>query len=327
MRKIFFSFAAAFCCILVVALIVEGYARLVVDDGMDFHFEMWKYAKDIKTISHDPLIGHRHAPNREAILMGVHFQTNSMGLRGSELSYERTPGVKRIVLLGDSLTVGWGVPIEQTFSWRIGEMYRDQGLPIEVVNTGVGNWNTIQEVQYFFTEAYKYRPDVVVLNFFANDAEPISPERTPSWFTRNCYSCVFLTGRSDTLLRQLFGKTDFSDYYLGLYGEGETKGWLEASAAIKKLSAYCRANGISLLIANLPELHNVQNYPFDKITALVKGVADKYGDEFLDLLPYLEDEESSKLWVTRPDPHPNGLANALIAEGLFRALQPMLDSK
>lgn len=122
---------------------MEVAVRAFVDDGMQYDLEMWKYALEVKGISSDPLIGHNHRPNRHARLMGVQFDTNSKGLRDREFSYEKPPGKLRIVMLGDSLTVGWGAKFDETFSKRIERMYVDRGIQAEVIATGVGNYNTI----------------------------------------------------------------------------------------------------------------------------------------------------------------------------------------
>jgi lysophospholipase L1-like esterase len=192
-----------------------------------------------------------------------------------------------------------------------------------VVNLGVGNYNTIQEVQAFLTGGVRYKPDVIVLNYFVNDAEPLTPTHPPSTLMRLCASCVFVAGRVDGLTRQFFGKMDYAQYYLSLYGDGQSKGWLDSKAAIGKLADYAKANRITLLVASLPELHDVGNYRFQRITDLVRQTAQENGVAFVDVLPYLKEQPSEKLWVTPPDPHPNALANELIARGLFDALQPL----
>ena len=307
-----------------IVLVIEIYARVIADDGMQFDLEMWKYARDVKKLSADPLLAHEHAPNRVAVLMGVDFQTNSKGLRDREFSYDRQPGTLRILMLGDSLTVGWGVPAEQTFSKRIEKLFAADGVNAEVINTGVGNYNTIQEVEYFLTEGFKYQPDIVVLNFFVNDAEPILKHESPSILARVCYACIFILGRVDTLTRKFLNKKDWAEYYLGLYGGGNATGWLKAKESIEKLAGYCKSHGIALVIANLPELHDVQHYRFDKISNLVRDAANQYSVDYVDILPYLQKEESAALWVTPPDPHPNAHANDLIAQGLYRALKRMV---
>ena len=322
MKKFVFPSLLATIALVITAAFTEVAVRLVVDDGMQFDLEMWKYARDVKVVSDDPRIGHEHGPNREAHLMGVKVETNSKGQRDREIPYERTPGVLRIAMVGDSVTMGWGVPFESLFSKRIERLYEKAGTKAEVVNLGVGNWNTVQEVRYFLTKGYKYNPDIVVLNYFVNDAEPTPENREkPGWLLRNCYSCVFFKGRLDSLLRQATTKQNWSDYYLGLYDGGKSEGWLAAKAAIKQLADYCEENNIELLIAHLPELHDVQNYRFGIVTELVRQTANENKVPFVDLLPNLQFQASEDLWVTPPDPHPNAFANELIAAGLFNALQ------
>jgi lysophospholipase L1-like esterase len=314
---------AVLISVAVAAIGLELLTRFVADDGMQFDLEMWKYARDVKQVSADPLIGHEHAPNRHAFLMGVDFRTNSRGLRDREFGDARVPGKLRILMLGDSLTVGWGVPVEDTFSKRIERLYAAEGVEAEAINLGVGNYNTTQEVESFLTAGRQYRPDIVVLNFFVNDAEELAPTKPPSALMRHCYACVFVAGRIDALTRRFFGGQDWASYYLGLYGDGSSKGWLDAKAAIKRLADYCRENNITLLVASLPELHDVAHYRFDPITDLVRAAAAQNGAAFVDVLPYLKDQPSSSLWVTAPDPHPNAFANAFIAQGLFDALRKL----
>jgi lysophospholipase L1-like esterase len=311
-------------CLTVIVVGIESYVRIVVDDGMQFDLEMWKYARDIKTVSPNPLIGHRHAAHRAARLMGVDLVTNSAGLRDDrEIAYERQPGVLRVLMLGDSLTEGWGVSLESTFSQRIERMYLERGITAEVINAGVGNYNTIQEVESFLTALYKFHPDIVVLNYFINDAEPVPRAHAPGIIESRCYSCVFVAGRIDVLLREFSEHKNWADYYLDLYGNGTAKGWLDVKRAIKRLAEYCKEHEVKLLIANLPELHDVQDYRFQTVTELVRGAANENGVAFVDILPKLKGQESPKLWVTPVDPHPNAYANQFIAEGIFEALQSL----
>jgi lysophospholipase L1-like esterase len=330
MRKLLFPILLTVITLAGVGVMGELVIRLIADDGMQFDLEMWKYARDVKVVSSDPLIGHEHGSNRRARLMGVDLVTNSQGLRDREFSLEPPADTLRIVMLGDSLTLGWGVALESTFSKRLEALLAQNGIKAEVINTGVGNWNTIQEVEYFLTKAYRYKPDVVILNYFINDAEPIPQSRPPSFIMRHCYVCVFLAGRLDAVLRQFTVRQNWKNYYLSLYFGEQKSGWTDARAAINKLSDYCKSNGLSLLIAHLPELHDVGNYQFQAVSDLVQETAREDDVPFVDLLPYLRDQRSDTLWVTAPDPHPNALAHKLIAQGLFeactvcrRTVQPM----
>jgi GDSL-like Lipase/Acylhydrolase family len=319
MHKILFPMLTLVMSLIVVGLLAELLVRLVADDGKQFDLEMWKYARDVKIVSPDPLIGHEHRPNRKAHLMGVDVVTNSQGLRDREFQYDRRQGVLRIVMLGDSVTLGWGVPYEVTFSKRLERLYAKRGINAEVINTAVGNWNTVQEVQYFLTNAYRYHPDVVVLNYFVNDAEVVGTDWPMSLLMRHCYVCVFLAGRFDVALRQFSVRQNWRDYYLSLYDGGSKPGWVAAKTAIKNLAEYCNTNGIALVIANIPELHDIERYQFAAVTDLVRETARESDIQFIDLLPALRGHKSSELWVTGSDPHPNALAHQLIAAGLYDA--------
>lgn len=323
MRRLLFPLLMTAMYLAVAFAGIEAYVRLFVDDGMQYDLEMWKYARDVKAIDPDPLIGHRHAPNRNAELMRVAVATNSRGLRDREFTFEKAAGTLRIVMLGDSFTEGWGVPRDDTFSKRIERLYAAHGVKAEAINTGVGNWNTVQEVEYFLTEGHRYSPDIVVLNFVVNDAEPVPHETPPSFLLRHCYACIFVYGRYDALKRRFLGGEEWDDYYRRLFGDGTTPGWRDAKAAIKKLAGYCKEHGIKLLIANHPDFHDVKHYRLQRITDLVRAAAEENGVPFVDLLPYVRDQDSAALWVTPPDPHPNALANKFLAAGIFEALEKL----
>ena len=71
-------------CVLLMTLLVAYGAltlaiHLFVDDGMQFNLEMWKYARDIKRISADPLIGHEHTPGSHSFLMGNRYDDQFPG--------------------------------------------------------------------------------------------------------------------------------------------------------------------------------------------------------------------------------------------------------
>jgi hypothetical protein len=179
------------------------------------------------------------------------------------------------------------------------------------------------EVNYFLTDGYRYRPDIVVLNYVPNDAEPVPRPAQPNRLMRVCHSCVFVLGRIDTLLRGVSIRPDWAAYYLALHGGGGAAGWVEAKEAIGKLAAYCRTHGIKLLIAHLPELHDLAHYPLQEIAGLVRQAASENGADFVDVLPELKGHDALTLWVSRSDPHPNAHANELIANALFSKLRTM----
>src|SRR4051812_38221913 len=198
----------------------ELYVSYAIDDGMQFDLEMWRYARYIKRVSANPAIGHEHTPNTHAHLMGADVKINSQGLRDREFPMTPPPGRIRIMMLGDSLAFGWGVQAEQTSSKRLEKMLLDAGHDVEVINTGVGNYNTEMEVAYFLERGAKLRPHYVVLNYFINDAEP-TPRDHSNFLSRHSRAFVYFASRADAALRlaNVGTRTDWKTYYANLYGE------------------------------------------------------------------------------------------------------------
>lgn len=302
--------------------LLELVVRGAVDDGMNFNLEMWKYARDIKQRSSNPLIGHEHRPHASSFLMGVEVATNSFGHRDTEVPIARTPGTKRIVMLGDSFIEGWGVRFDETICQRLERRFRADGQPVEVMSTGVGNYNAVMEVEAFLERDRAFAPDLVVLNYTMNDAEPVPSYGSPGFLARHSQAFVFLVGGMDSAFRLSGVRQPWQQYYLGLY---EKPGWQAAQRAIGKLASYARGEHRGLMIVNWPELHDVQSYPLMAITQRIRSVAEREQLPFVDLLEAVKNETSSKLWVTPPDPHPNGYANQLYAEYLYPFLKRELE--
>ena len=98
---------------------------------------------------------------------------NSRGLRGPETSIEKPPSTYRILNLGDSVVMGWGVHMEDTYGQRLESLLQDNAADnsnFEVINAGVPGWSLENELSYLQAEGLKYKPDLVVLDLtIAND--------------------------------------------------------------------------------------------------------------------------------------------------------------
>ncbi|HEV7308403.1 SGNH/GDSL hydrolase family protein [Ensifer sp.] len=309
------GFSLALC-----GLMIEGLARTVFDNGMDFDLEMWKYARDLKRVSAEPAIGHEHIPNASGFFMGVPVSINSIGLRNREVP-PVADGAVRVMMLGDSLTFGWGVKEEDTPSRLLETVLNGAASgarKYEVINTGVGNYNSQMEVAYFLTKGYTLKPDVVVLNYFINDAEP-TPRRHKVGWGEYSQAYVVLASAVDKISRIFLGRADWKAYYRGLYENGQP-GWNDAQAAMQRLAQYCKENGIKLVFVNYPELHELKQYPFPEVTGAVEKIAASEGVPFLDLRPSVEDLVPETLWVSPADAHPNRTANERFAGAIAQTL-------
>ena len=303
---------------------VEGLTRLVLDDGMLYELEMWKYAREVKMRDTRPDLGHRHRPQAEARLMGVDVRTDSRGLRGPEIADKAAAGTARIAFVGDSITMGWGVAEKETFAHQVIEGLVKAGRKVDGFNLGVGNYNTLQELSLFREVGAPLKPDIIVLAYFINDAEPMPSYSDTGWLNTHSAAWVVAGYRFDSLFRQFGEAPDWKRYYRDLY-QPKAAGWLQTEKALGGFATAARDLGARLIVFNIPELRELKPYPFDDITAKVRHVVEKHGVPFIDLLPSVEKLDPPSLWVTVPDPHPNGKADTAFAAAMVPQIAGLLD--
>lgn len=100
------------------------------------------------------------------------FVTNGRGFRSTrEFSYDKPAGTLRVLALGDSHTQGYEVRQEATYAAVLERYLAHRGAKAEVLNAGVSGFSTAEALAFLENEGHKYRPDVVVLGFYANDYE------------------------------------------------------------------------------------------------------------------------------------------------------------
>ena len=98
-------------------------------------------------------------PGAVAPMGGGRVSLNAHGYRGRELPVPKTGDRMRVVVLGDSISFGYGVSDEQTFPHLLS--VRNEGL--EVANLGVEGYGPGQELLVLRREGLSADPDVVVL--------------------------------------------------------------------------------------------------------------------------------------------------------------------
>jgi lysophospholipase L1-like esterase len=307
--------------ILLGCVAMELALRVIFAHSLDFSMEMWKYAVELKRPVANPDLSFAHSPNRSAFLMGVPVSINSEGLRDREFSLEKPPGVYRVMMLGDSTTFGWGVKEEDTAA-KFLERKLNANLPAgynraEVMNTGVGNYDTVQEVTYYETIGWKYHPDLVVLVFFINDPEPVPTEKKGFLIDRS-YLIAFATNRIDGLMRHAGVRPDWKTYYASLYDDNRP-GFQACKKALVSLANSTRSHDAKFLVAILPELHRINNdsYSFKAAHQKIEDVMAAENVPVLELIDGLKDHGPEEtLWVTALDDHPNAKANNLVSDQL-----------
>ncbi|MBS3128348.1 SGNH/GDSL hydrolase family protein [Candidatus Woesearchaeota archaeon] len=117
---------------------------------------------------------YRLQPDSTFVMRSPDFSTpttiNSLGIRDNELR-DLEKKEYRILMLGDSLTFGNGVLLNDTFSQLIEKrLQKKTGKDIEVINAGTGGYGTVNEMKYLRHYGFElFNPDMVIVNYFVGN--------------------------------------------------------------------------------------------------------------------------------------------------------------
>ena len=294
-------------------LLSEGILRLKNSSMKNYDIEMWRYAKLLKKKSKNKLLGHEHVRSQCAMLQSVEICINNKGLRGD--NYYDTEDVERkILFLGSSITLGWGVSEEKVLTSLIQKKCQKNNIQAKILNAGIGNYNTVRYVERFFTILKDIEPTDIVVQYFINDAEELSSGGGNYLLQKSQLAVTFFI-----LYNRLFSKSgeeSLIQYYQKIYNE-DTRGFIVMKKSLKRLYNYAKQNNINVYFVMTPDIHNLKAYPFLPIHKKMKKIAYENNFEYLDLLPFFKDIEAKKLWAMPGDPHPNAFGHQIMADAIY----------
>jgi hypothetical protein len=154
--------------------------------------------------SYHPRWGWHHEPGADGTFVKLGLtqpiHINSHGLREREIAYEKPPGLRRVMVIGDSAVVGFEVAPEAVFTRVAEERLRGRGYEVELVNAGVRGWGTDQSLLFLGDEGIRYQPDVVLYKWTGNDHPDNVTVHRPfrrygkPWFTLDDSGALVLQG-------------------------------------------------------------------------------------------------------------------------------------
>jgi hypothetical protein len=233
---------------------------------------------------------------------GIPVDINSHGLRGPETTYEKPPSTIRILNLGDSVAMGWGVHEEKTYGRGLELLLNEQStgdLRYEVINAGVPGWNLENALAYLQAEGLKYEPDLLLLDLtIANDIKGRSAllaDNQPfpiKWLRANSYFWPFLTVQMRWLEARAKGleridvidpPTDPAKYFPL---EPESEQWTRAWNLVLAMKQMAEENKASFMLVVFPLEFQVleESYPTLPQEIFMTRAAEA-GIPALDLLP------------------------------------------
>ncbi|HET8625651.1 MAG TPA: SGNH/GDSL hydrolase family protein [Gemmatimonadales bacterium] len=153
----------------------------------------------------DPLLHHRLEPNTFSRFTSPDFdytqRVNNLGLRGPDINPVKRKTSYRILMLGDSFTMGLGVHDDETFSARLEQSLNAKGVTVEgrtveVLNAGVKSYAPILYFLQLTKRLAGLSPDLVVLNLDMSDLAQETAFRSEATYGSDG-EVIAVSGRKD----------------------------------------------------------------------------------------------------------------------------------
>jgi lysophospholipase L1-like esterase len=161
--------------IIVINVLVFCGLLILVEGSLQVVAMVWP-SYDVLFLQPDKAVGWKQVPDLQwewtghywyASDFSVAITTNSVGFRDSDYEITKSPGVKRVALLGDSFIEGVQVPFENTSGQRLERLLNSQpdagGSQWQVLNFGISNYGVGQYLLTWDQYASVYHPDYVAI--------------------------------------------------------------------------------------------------------------------------------------------------------------------
>ncbi len=255
------------------------------------------------------------------------LEINSSGLRDRE--YGPCGDSRRILVLGDSYTFGWGVEASERYADRLEQrIAAERGAetargPFEVIKAGITAYGTRQEADLLRAFGWEFCPEIVILQFcmgndfwdnrapgyrvedgrlVTNDSDPatdsnarLSPiDRAKDWARSHSHLFVFVRDRVQWLRRGV-NRTERVTSDLRDFNRSVDEGLPATRELLAGIAAEARAREARLLLLIVPmrqqiyEDRDVAPEILEYANRVVSAACDSLGIPVLDLLPAFQD--------------------------------------
>ena len=278
-----------------------------------------KVAESGAGIADEPFLRYRLRPGANDEVAGAPMSVNAIGLRDREVAIPKPAGVRRVAVVGSSITMGLGVPVGSTFENLVEDAVAAGALgpragTVEFANFGCAGYSLTQIVEVVRERTPLVEPDAIVVA--VNDiALSTRGSRHIRWLVETGgdlrYDYIRDIVRESGVVRGM--------------PDGEQEARLApfrtriVEGAVRELAGLSRSRGVPtvLLFVSLP---STAESNARRVRQLDQALASE-GLPRLSLLgAYAGVRGRRALWLTGWDEHPNADGHRLLADEWLRVL-------
>ncbi|HJT86945.1 MAG TPA: GDSL-type esterase/lipase family protein [Bryobacteraceae bacterium] len=312
--------AAVVLSALVSMAALEASMRMFNLLGSSFYSEIRRYSQVMRP---DPVLYYGNPRSFRGVFQHVEVSTNQLGLRERPL-VAKSPDRTRVLVLGDSVAFGWGVPAGLVASRELERRLQQRtGAAVETINSGVPGYNTLQEQLFLKTYGDALQPDLVLLLYVDNDTDYLDTSKPfvpgmPNPIERPLAAADYVLSSS----RVLFMARHLAPVVLSFLmppaaDESRTPGWRSSMQSLSGIAAFCQSRRIPFVTF----LYRLTADPHtDRLRIALSGAAQHEQFYFSDTLPWFANRNFRRLVNSFVDSHPNAAGHQILGDGMAEFL-------
>lgn len=286
----------------------------------------------------DDVLDYRRIPNTSWIRNNIRYDINQHGWQDYHYEYQKPENTFRIVVVGDSVTNGHGVQLDDTYAKQLERQLNNKvvsNLNYEVLALSLGALNSVQEAHLLEVEGIKYDPDLIVIGYVLNDPAPgaslraqrrkherllprIKGAASRSSIVHYAYKAGKRIWWKIAVVMRLEQTAEYihQDYFSALHQD--PKKWNEVVGALERIKKLSEPREVPVVLALFPILYQLDDYRWTEVHQQVRDAAEQNGIDVLDLLERFKRHRQADLQVDNGDHvHPNALGHRVAASALF----------
>jgi len=248
---------------------------------------------------------------------------NDLGMRDGPIVWAKAPGVRRIAVLGDSTTYGYGVSQGEDYTSVLEELLdaSDPAHDYETLNFGVAGYGTKREAIVLEHKALLLKPDAVVLGYNLNDPDIdhfgdllFRKYMPPAWW-QHFHTTRFLMGRFEKFQIDRVGGGDIFHFW---HAPGHAN-WATVKDGFARIAELAKDANVPVLVVIFTvgdPTASPETYRYRDIHAQVAALATQNGFGVLDLSPVYSALTAKGIESQFPHLHPNLLGQRAAAQAI-----------
>ncbi len=241
------------------------------------------------------------------------------------------PGVIRVIVVGDSLTYGYAIPQEATFTHLLSEWMSSDGR-IEFLNLGVPGFQSEDVAKVIDRAIPELAPDLIIYGVCENDFLPSGvgqyeltyaipiPENIKAFLLSHSRALEFTSDLYDAALRRFHIRRDFFDDILADFDGYQQR----FDRDVRRMALHAKQADLPPIISIVLDQYPQYNGRGYRIARIAESIMRRTGFDVIETEDYYRTYNGDNLYVSPWEGHPNEVANYIWARMLLARLRSRL---